>query len=222
SGSEINDTLAQNVLNNVTSAKAASPDTEIQAEFTTVDSDSLSVSADIVKQIAESDIPVVLKTQALDVEAPAELLQSIGNSGNLTVSGSVTTDVPEEMKKYIGDNTIVVDVSLSVNGQAWTQFGDSKIKVTLPYQLKAGENANSIRVVCLSGTAPEYFDATYDATTQTASFYTSHCSLFAVVPIPASPSSDGGMDMMLIVGIVIAIAAVAGVAAYFLVIKKKA
>ena len=126
------------------------------------------------------------------------------------------------MKKYIGDDTIVVDVRISVNDSALSDFGTNKIKVTLPYQLKAGENANSIRVVCLSGTAPEYFDATYDATTQTVSFYTSHCSLFAVVPIPASPSSDGGMDMMLIVGIVIAIAAVAGVAAYFLVIKKKA
>lgn len=81
--------------------------------------------------------------------------------------------------------------------------------------------ADSIRVVCLSGDEPEYFDATYDAATKTVSFYTSHCSQFAVVPDEEGGSGSGGIGIALIAGIAVAIAAAAGIAVYFLFFRKK-
>ena len=68
-------------------------------------------------------------------------------------------------------------------------------------------------------TKPEYFDAEYDAATSTVSFYTSHCSQFAVVP---KESSSGGVNVFLIVGIVVVLLAVAGAAVFFIIKKKGA
>ena len=220
-GTEVSDSDAQAVLDSITTVVNDNPDAEVKANFTTEDSEELSVSADIIKQIAEKNVPVVMNTKDADVELPADLLKAIGTSGDLKVSGSIVTDLTEEQKRYITEGTVVVDVNLSVNGQAWTQFGDKGIKVILPYKLKAGETADSIRIVCLSGSEPEYFDATYDPTTETASFYTTHCSLFAVVPAAAdSGPSGGGLGIGAIIGIVVAVIAVAAVVA--VVVMKKA
>ena len=160
-----------------------------------------------------------MATTGMKLEVPAGLMANIpSTAGEFTVSGSVTTDVREDMKQYIKDGTVVVDIKLSVGGQAWSSFGNDKIKITIPYTLKEGESADSIRVVCLSGTEPEYFDVEYDSATSTASFYTGHCSQFAVVP--KDSSSGGGVNVFLIVGIVVVLLAVAGAVAFF-VIKKK-
>ncbi len=219
-GSEVSDSAAQEVLDSITEIESASPDAEVKANFTTKDSESIGVSADIAKQIAEKGATVVMNTKGMNVEIPASLMKNIpSTSGEFSVSGTVTTDVREDMKQYITDGTIVVDVKLSVNGQSWSDFGSDKVKITVPYTLKEGESADSIRVVCLSGTEPEYFDAEYDAATSTVSFYTSHCSQFAVVP---KESSSGGVNVFLIVGIVVVLLAVAGAAVFFIIKKKGA
>ena len=208
------------MLDSITEIESASPDAEVKANFTTKDSESIGVSADIAKQIAEKGATVVMNTKGMNVEIPASLMKNIpSTSGELSVSGTVTTDVREDMKQYITDGTIVVDVKLSVNGQTWSDFGSDKVKITVPYTLKEGESADSIRVVCLSGTEPEYFDAEYDAATSTVSFYTSHCSQFAVVP---KESSSGGVNVFLIVGMVVVLLAVAGAAMFFIIKKKGA
>ena len=220
-GNGISDADALQAVDYAKEAKAAVPGTEIETMFSAPGSDSISVSADAVKQSGQAGIPVVLKTKGINIEAPADLLKDVGGAGKLTASGSVTTDVREDMKKYIDKDTVVVDVTLTLNGQAWTQFGENKIKVTLPYELKEGQTADSIRVVCLSGDEPEYFDATYDAASKTVSFYTSHCSQFAVVPDEEGGPGSGGISIALIAGIAVAIAAAAGIAVYFLFLRKK-
>lgn len=102
-------------------------------------------------------------------------------------------------------------------------FAGKNIKVTLLYELKAGENPSDVKVFFINNeNKAVQVDATYDSVNECAVFSTDHFSTWFIDASPAPSSSEGGMDMMLIVGIVIAIAAVAGVAAYFLVIKKKA
>ena len=218
-GSEVSDSAAQEVLDSITEIESASPDAEVKANFTTADSETIGVSADIAKQIADKGAAVVMNTKGMNVEVPANLMKNIpSTSGEFSVSGTVTTDVREDMKQYITEGTVVVDIKLSVNGQSWSDFGNEKVKITIPYTLKEGESADSIRVVCLSGSEPEYFDAEYDAATSTVSFYTGHCSQFAV--IPKESSSSGGVNVFLIVGIVVVLLAVAGAVAFFVVKKK--
>jgi len=201
-------------------AKTAVPVTNMEAVFSTLWSDSIYVPADAVKQSGEAGIPVILRTKEVSAEVPAGIVKGIAGTGHLNVSGSVVTDVKESMKKYIDSDTVVVDVSFTLDGQPWTQFGD-KVRISLPYELRAGQTADSLRIICLSGDEPEYFDATYDPASKTVSFETTHCSQFAVAPPEPAPAS-GGIGLSLIAGVIIAVAAAAGIAAWFLFVRKRA
>ena len=55
-GSEVSDSAAQAVLDSITEIEGASPDAEVKANFTTKDSETIGVSADIAKQIADKGL----------------------------------------------------------------------------------------------------------------------------------------------------------------------
>ena len=204
-------------------AKTAVPVTNMEAVFSTPWSDSTYVPADAVKQSGEAGIPVILRTKGMSAEVPAGIIGGIAGTGDLTVSGAVVTDVKDSMKRYIDSDTVVVDVAFTLDGQPWTQFGGDKVRITLPYELRAGQTADSLRVICLSGDEPEYFDATYDPASKTVSFDTAHCSQFAVAPPePAPAPASGGISLSLIAGVIVAAIAILAVLAFFVLRKKKA
>ena len=172
----------------------------------------------------EAKTEVEVKGDVWTMEIPKDVITEATGSvsaGAKALSNSDLVALPEEVKKIVEGKTVFSLSLTDDNGSV--SFAGKNIKVTLPYELKAGESASDVKVFFISNeNKAVQVDATYDSVNECAVFSTDHFSTWFIDASPAPSSSDGGMDMMLIVGIVIAIAAVAGVAAYFLVIKKKA
>jgi hypothetical protein len=83
------------------------------------------------------------------------------------------------------------------------------------FRFPAHGHCRGVPLPIVEGRSPAY------AATKTVSFYTSHCSQFAVVPDEEGGSGSGGISIALIAGIAVAIAAAAGIAVYFLFLRKK-
>ncbi|MBO7409910.1 MAG: hypothetical protein J6T68_03150, partial [Candidatus Methanomethylophilaceae archaeon] len=156
------------------------------------------------------------------MEIPKDILA--GSAGMVSVSAQKMDDtakaaLPASVKERIAGKTVYsLDLS-DANGKI--SFTGKKITVSLPYVLADGENADNVKVYCISGENLEEFDATYDSARKVAVFETEHFSDWFVDVLPDDSSSKGGLSIGVIIGIVAAVIVVAAVAAVF-VMKKKA
>ena len=119
--------------------------------------------------------------------------------------------VPESDRAVLSSSSLMVTVDVVSSGSR-TGLGD--VTVTLPYELKAGENADWIVVLYVAddGTV-ERMDAEYDAVGKTVSFVTDHFSSFVVAfEEPVSVSEPQSVNLALIAGVIVLAAVLTGAA----------
>ena len=87
---------------------------------------------------------------------------------------------------------------------------DSKICVTLPYTLEEGKDPSELRVLSPYGDSVREITCSYDEDAHTVTFWTNHLSFY----IPVWEQHDHVLELGVIVGAVIAVAAACGIALY--------
>jgi|GEM_PF-6199027 len=168
-----------------------------------------------VPEVAEalnnaSKTEVDLKGDGWAMEIPKSVIT--GASGNVSASAKTLSDadkdaLPAEVKELVKDKT-VFSLNLSDSNGAVTFVGN-KIKVTLPYELKAGENPKHVQVFYIDGDKAVGVDSEYDEGKGTVTFETDHFSTWFVDTV--EPESNGGGFPIWIVAVIIVIAALVAV-----------
>ena len=175
--------------------------------------------SDAVTNATNSEVAVNGDTWKMSI--PKSILQSA--NGAVTVNAQTLSDsdkeaLPEAVKTRIQGKTVFsLDLRDSVGAISFT---GTKITVSLPYTLAAGEDASNVKVFYIDGSSVQQVDATYDSTNKLAVFETDHFSDWFVDIV--HPAGSGGSDdnSMILIIAVVAIIAVVGVAAVFLLKKQ--
>lgn len=132
---------------------------------------------------------------ALEVELPTgtvtlnkDALASVADKGDEklsveTVDNSALTDTQKEVLGKQADTATVVDINLYAGGNQVSTFGDGTLQVSIPYTLKAGENADSITIWFLKddGTIEPKCGTYADGK---VTFTTQHLSRYLIVNFP--------------------------------------
>ena len=131
-------------------------------------------------------------TQTATIEFPKEVVSQLKASGNadIAIGAEVVKDkenllanaskLSEEQKERLSDVDIF-DFSVTINDQKLDQNFNKAVTVTLPYELKAGENPDGIVIWYVADDGEiEPIAAVYDAETRTVSFSAEHFSFYAV------------------------------------------
>jgi len=119
----------------------------------------------------------------LDPETVAAVCGAAGN-GNITINISQVENsgLSDENKEIVGRHP-VYDLSILADGKKITDFGNGKVKVSIPYTPLNGENTPNLTIYYINseGKATEMSGAYYDASTGCVIFVTEHFSIFAIV-----------------------------------------
>lgn len=182
-----------------------------------------------VEKVAGSDVDLVLNTGLGSITITDKALDTLGGSGNLTVSvarydQSYLLPSQKALIESLGSDVTIFQYL--INGSDCDDLGGDAV-VKMPYSLKDGEDADQVSVYCLltNGTV-ERFTCEYSVDEfgeGYVTFTTTHFSLyFATSEAVGSPSDasgddsdDGGSDTMLYVGIVAIVVIVLAVMAVF-------
>ena len=182
---------------------------------------SVGAIADVLADTTKTEIKVA--GEGWNMVIPKQIVSSANGPvsiGAKTLSAAEKDSLSAAVKEKIAGKT-VYSLSLSDSNGA-ISFTGSKIKVSLPYSLKDGENASDVKVFYLDGNNVIQVDATYDSDLKCAVFETDHFSNWFVDVVPEeSPSSGGGSNIGLIIGIIVAVVLLAGVGVFVFVKKSK-
>jgi hypothetical protein len=162
-----------------------------------IDLSSLDVNAAVVPEKLVSAAQKADKSQGLAVVLPAgkvELdktaLNAAANNGDIKLSVQTVPEskLTETQKNVLGSQSgtaLIVDVDLLANGVKLTDFSGGQLTVSVPYTLKAGEDASRLVVWFMKddGTL-ECRAASYDAKTASVTFTTTHLSRYIVAEFP--------------------------------------
>ena len=145
-----------------------------------------------------------------------------GATGQVSVSAqplseSAKAALPQSVKDRIAGKT-VYSLDLS-DSSGKISFNGNKVKVSLPYELAAGDDPNNVKVFFIDGENLVQYDATYDSDKKVAVFEADHFSDWFVDVVEPSGNNGGGFPIW-IVFVIIAVVAVAGAGAFFLTKKK--
>ena len=164
----------------------------------------LNIKADANAKTIETSIPKtavddIVKTgnTELTLETPTgnitfnkEALKSIVDASNgedIKISIGIAErnvfeqETKDQITKLIGDRPIY-DISVISNKSKITQFGDGKIRASVPYKLSEGENPDNIVIYHIGENNELKFisGSKYNATTKCVDFETTHLSYYAV------------------------------------------
>jgi hypothetical protein len=163
-----------------------------------IDLSSLDVDAAVVPEKLVSAAQKADKSQGLAVVIPARQ-SGAGQDGpqrrrEQRRHGSFPSrlfpnpELTETQKNVLGSQSgtaLIVDVDLLANGVKLTDFSGGQLTVSVPYTLKAGEDASRLVVWFMKddGTL-ECRAASYDAKTASVTFTTTHLSRYIVAEFP--------------------------------------
>ncbi|MBP6021331.1 MAG: Ig domain-containing protein, partial [Candidatus Methanomethylophilaceae archaeon] len=201
----------------VQNAKAADPSSNPVVDVES-SSSTVTVPASGMSGLAEAGATLKVTTGNATVEFGSAVLGNMSkNSGTTLKIEVVKVDkgtLSESQRDKVGDG-IVIDVNVTVGTTKVHQLG-GKVKVSVPYELKPGQDAGNLKVWYLNdnGTLEE-IPCTYDAKSKTVVFETGHFSKFAVMYAETAvddtaPATDWTIIAIVAVVLVLAIA-VAGV-----------
>jgi hypothetical protein len=106
--------------------------------------------------------------------------QASGSAITLRLGTVAASALTQAQRDAVGDNA-VYDISVTSGGLSITSFGGGSLTISLPYTLKAGENASDVKVWYVSSAgALTLVSGTYSAAAGMASFSTDHLSCYAV------------------------------------------
>ena len=174
--------------------------------------------------IATSEGEVIIEKEVL-----AEILENNSEADTLIIEvNNAENKLTEEQKKVVGDNP-VYDINLRLGDKYVTSFNGKSITVSIPYELKEGEDQNNLIVYYLKDDGSiEKMNCSYKD--NQVSFETNHLSKFIIVyeaqePIvpdnPDDKNDDNNSDNTIyyIIAAVIIILIIIALAYYFM--KKK-
>ncbi len=169
---------------------------------------SFAVKAGVGTIKIDSDIASHLSSKAADDSDSIEF--SISNyAGTLTAA----------QQRVVGDHK-VVQLTASINGVNTGRDLGGKATVTVPYELREGENPLSITVFFIDDDGTVYKRVTvYDMVNHTITFETDHFSYYVIAEEsafdPVADAEDGGIQpIFYALAISIAVAAVGAVFAF--------
>jgi len=132
--------------------------------------------------VAGTTAEVVINAGIGRIVFDANALKTIGASGD---TGDISfilakSELTEEGKEVLGDRP-VYDLSVFAGQTGVSAFGGSKVSVSLPYTLKAGEDANALIVYYVTDEGElQVVAGQYNATTGAIEFKTAHFSQYIV------------------------------------------
>jgi hypothetical protein len=115
-----------------------------------------------------------------------------------------SSELSDEHASLVGDNP-VFDLSVFVDSEKVSDFGNGNVGVTIPYDLKAGESASDLKVWCISGSEPEMFECTFED--GLVSFTTPHLSVWTVGTSITEPSEDDSESVLILTLVLLLIVA---------------
>ena len=203
--------------------KDATPVIEINAEKSK-DFTETQIAADDLSKLAEAEVEVKIKTATGEVNLPPEVSKNLSSNKDEKVSLSFgeadKNKLTEEQKKTVGDAP-VFEFNLKSGDKDIHDLGGTA-KVTVPYELKKGEDANKITVWYLDEEGkPAAMNSVYDSETKSITFETSHFSYYFIAEDAAirDDNKDSSNTVYYAVAAVIIILIIIALAYYFM--KKK-
>lgn len=187
------------------------------------------LSVESIKEIAEStssEICIVSDLGTLEISN--EVLDTLSDgSGNVQIGiGQVSdSELTDAQKEEVGDST-VFSLTATVGDESIHELGGD-VTVTLPYELKSGQDPNNVKVYYLNDyNELEEIACTYDSTNKTVSFVTDHFSNYLLhygsltgSSLTAS-DSDNEVSMLLIVVIILLVALIVMMAVWMYMVHK--
>ena len=144
------------------------------------------------KDLVEKKIDNAIIQEATEIELKNATIafdnsakEVLGTTQDITIKAdtvdTTTLELDDEMAERIGDNT-VFDFTCQVGDDLVSNFGNGKVKVTVPYTLSQGEDPNRIAIWYLADDGSyDQIDAIYSD--GFVSFETSHFSKYVVVKL---------------------------------------
>ena len=162
--------------------KDAKPVIEIAAE-NSQDFTETQIAADDLSKLAEADVEVKIKTAAGEVNLPPEVSKNISSDKDEKVSLSFgeadKEKLSETQKKTVGEAT-AFEFNLK-SGESEIHDLGGTAKVTVPYELKAGEDPQKITVYYIDDEGNiAAMNSVYDSATKSITFETSHFSYYFI------------------------------------------
>lgn len=134
------------------------------------------------KLIAEGNVEIKINALFGTIVLDAKALQNIGASedqGDISII-IAKSSLTEEGKAVLGDRP-VYDLNVYAGQHAVSHFGGNQAKVSIPYSLLPGEDANSIIVYYVNEEGQlETIRGNYAAATRTVNFATTHFSQYII------------------------------------------
>jgi hypothetical protein len=173
-------------------ASASKETGTVVIDLSSLDVDAAVVPEKLVSAAQKADksqgLAVVLPTGKVELDKTA--LNAAANKGDIKLSVQTVPEskLTETQKNVLGSQSgtaLIVDVDLLANGVKLTDFSGGQLTVSVPYTLKAGEDASRLVVWFMKddGTL-ECRAASYDAKTASVTFTTTHLSRYIVAEFP--------------------------------------
>lgn len=158
---------------------------------------SVTIPAAPLRDAGEGLNQVAIAAGDVAVTIDASLLTANGESKNIvfSIGTKPASELPDSVRTLVGDAT-VYDFSLTQDGTRIADFGQHGVSVTVPYELKQGEDPHNVVIVYLteSGDYEVVTNGWYDETTGKVTFQPKHFSLYAAVYANASFNDLGTLQ----------------------------
>lgn len=180
SASELSAALAAVKENNKTTLVIA-PEITGTAHKVSVELPKASLSSLVSGTGAGLEIDTPVGTVTIPRETLSNIVsQASGSTLTVSVEAVEKKALTEEQQKLVGDSA-VFDISITSGGKHISSFDGKSVTISLPYTLKAGENADGVTVWYLNDKGElEQITCKYDAKTGQATFTTTHLSHYMV------------------------------------------
>ena len=159
------------------------------------DSVTIDLKTNSVQEFADAGLDVVVSTPVGEVTFNTAALEAIasqaeGESVQIVVEQVAADVLTEEQQQTIANTPgIIINLTVICDGEIISNFNTGLVKVSIPYELKAGEKAEGIKVYYLAedGTLTSVI-CNYNASTKSVEFTVSHFSQYIIryeEPAPA-------------------------------------
>lgn len=189
---------------------------QFTSESTGEGSASMTMAAEDLAKIADSETDVSVSGDVGTVRLPPQVAQNLASSEEEVSVGISTADrskMTDEQRSAAGDRE-VYDLFATVGGQTVSQLG-GEVTITVPYTLRAGEDPSHVTVYYIADNGAMYaMNTTYDPVTQTVSFTTNHFSYYMVGTSMGASDGDADDDTVVYIVAAVVVVIVAAVVAY--------
>ena len=186
----IKDVLALAEKNNTTPVVKVSLSVNTTVEGISVNLPTEALKALAAVSNAKLTIESSVASVTFDANALSDVLSQAGETFTLNAGKADMSDFTAAQLLGAGEGS-VFDINITSDGNTITNFSNGTATVTLPYTLKADENASDIVVYYMADNGILDSQSTqYDAANRKATFTTSHFSIYVVDAAWANPFND--------------------------------